>query len=288
MTRKRPMSPAGKTDVFDYLDYRAFLRDCYAERQRSRALSYRGFARRAGLRSPNYLKIVIEGKRNLSDELAGRFAGAFGLEADEREFFVALVQFNQARTAAARNAAYTRLTGFRRYRQARPLEVQHAAYHSTWYVPAVRELATRRGFREDPGWIARTLRPVITRAEAAHALRTLQELGLLVRDDQGCLVQGDALLSTGPETQGHHIANYHRMMLEMAAQSIDTMDASERDISSLTLCLGEDGLRRLKDRIQRFRRELLDLSTLERDPRQVVQVNFQLFPLSDAGNEEQP
>ena len=33
-------------------------------------------------------------------------------------------------------------------------------------------------------------------------------------------------------------------------------------------------------RIQRFRRELLELSTLEDEPRRVVQLNFQLFPLS--------
>ena len=29
-----------------------------------------------------------------------------------------------------------------------------------------------------------------------------------------------------------------------------------------------------------FRRELLELSALEEDPREVVQLNFQLFPLS--------
>jgi hypothetical protein len=38
----------------------------------------------------------------------------------------------------------------------------------------------------------------------------------------------------------------------------------------------------LKERVQRFRRELLDLSALEEDPAQVVQMNFQLFPLSRA------
>jgi uncharacterized protein (TIGR02147 family) len=282
-----PMPRAHDPNVFDYLDYRAFLRDLFAERKRRRGLSYRGFARRTGLRSPNYLQIVVEGKRNLSADLAMRIAEAFGLDPDEREFFCELVRFNQARSASERNAAYSHLTGHRRYRQVHPLDLKHAAYHSTWYIPAIRELAARADFQEDPSWIARALIPNITRAEASRALSVLIDLDLLVRDERGHLVQSQELVSTGAEVHRHHIANYHRMMMDMAARSIDTVPSADRDISSLTLCLGEGGLRTLKERIQRFRRELLDLSTLETDPRQVVQVNFQLFPLSTADDPEE-
>ena len=52
-------------------------------------------------------------------------------------------------------------------------------------------------------------------------------------------------------------------------------------IAALTLCLGRDGLERFKERLRKFRRELLELSELEPDPRQVVQLNIQLFPLSE-------
>jgi uncharacterized protein (TIGR02147 family) len=69
-------------------------------------------------------------------------------------------------------------------------------------------------------------------------------------------------------------------MIGRGAAAIETFAAAYRDISSLTMCLGEDGLRRLKDRVQRFRRELIELEALEDDPRQVIQMNFQLFPLS--------
>ncbi len=280
------MARAGEIDVFDYLDYRAFLRDYYLDRKDRRGLSYRGFSRRAGLRSPNYLKLVIDGARNLTSEMAGRFAAAAGLKDDAADYFVELVRFNQARSTTERNASYARLTGFRGYRKARPLELQHAAYHSTWYLPAIRELAARRDFIEDPAWVARMLRPPISKGEAARGLTVLFELGLLVRGEDGAVTQGEPLLSTGRETRGLHIANYHRMMMEHAARSIDDVAVTERDISSLTLCLGPDGLALLKERIQRFRRELLEISTLEDDPRQVVQVNFQLFPLSRADSEE--
>lgn len=268
-------------DVFGYLDYRAFLRDFYEDKKADgRSYSYRAFARRAGLKSPNYLKLVIDGQRNLSTAMADRFGHACGLSGDALSYFVDLVAFNQARTSAERNASYGRLTSFREYKKTHALDLAHAAYHSTWYMPVIRELASRPDFRDDPEWIARMLLPPITRAEAEKALATLLALGLLQRGEDGRVAQGEALVSTGPETLGLHIGNYHRGMLTRAAESIDLVPAADRDISSLTLCMSEDGLRELKARIQRFRRELLELSRMEDDPKRVVQVNFQLFPVS--------
>lgn len=276
------MSRKPNIDVFDYLDYRAYLRDFYTDGKTRRSLSFRAFSRRAKLRSPNYLKMVMDGDRNLTPEMAERFATACGLEGEAASYFGELVAFNQAKTSTERNAAYSRLTGFRRYQKAHKLDVAQAAYHASWYVPAIRELAVRSDFRDDPAWIAKMLVPSITTSEAKSALETLVELGLLVRGKDGKLAQADALVTTGTEMQRVHIANYHRVMMERASASIDAIAPADRDISSLTLAVGDNGLRRLKERLQRFRRELLELSALEDDPAQVVQLNFQLFPLSRA------
>jgi uncharacterized protein (TIGR02147 family) len=267
--------------VYAYLDYRAFLRDHYASKKAaSRAFSYRAFSKRAGVSSPNYLKLVIEGKRSLSPKMAERFAHACGLDTDGSRYFVQLVGFNQAKTSVERAQFYDRLTGFQRYRQAHKLELAHAAYYSEWFMPAIRELVAAPRFREDPDWIAEQMIPIITPTQARQALETLIELKLLVRDEKGRLVQSDPLLSTGAETRGLHIVAFHRAMTQRAMESIDLVPKPERDISSLTLCLGREGLRKLKERLQRFRRELLELSALEADPEQVVQLNFQLFPLT--------
>src|SRR5262245_27286108 len=235
------MHGAGRVELFDYLDYRACLRDVYLTGNK-RGQSHRSFSRRAGLKSPNYLKRVIDGDRNLSAEMTSRFAKALGLDREESEYFADLVHFTHARTVTERNTYYGKLTGSRRYRKTRALDLAHAAYHSTWYLPAIRELASRSDFVDDPSWIASALVPPIGKAEASRALETLIELGLLKRDANGRLQQADALVSTGPETRGLHIANYHRTLMERAADAIDLVDPADRDISSLTLCLGEDGL----------------------------------------------
>jgi uncharacterized protein (TIGR02147 family) len=275
------VSKDAPVDVYGYLDYRAFLRDYYAARKaKSKAFSYRSFSRRAGVASPNYLKLVIEGQRSLSAKMAEKFAQACGLDLDAGRYFAHLVAFNQAKTSSERAQHYGKLTSFQHYRRAHKLEIAHAAYYSEWYIPAIRELAAARDFREDPEWIADQLVPTITPLQAARALETLLDLGLLVRGEAERLVQADTILSTGPETRGLHITAFHRAMTQRALESIDLVPAQDRDISSLTLCLSRGGLRSFKERLQRFRRELLELSALESEPEQVVQLNFQLFPLS--------
>lgn len=270
-------------EVFRYLDYRAYLRDFYEHKKAGpRSFSYRAFSRRAGLKSPNYLKLVMDGDRNLTASMAGNFADGCGLSGESKAYFIDLVAFNQAHTGPERTAAYDRLKSHRRYRSVQRLELAHAAYHASWYIPAIRELACRPDFEGEAAWVAARLRPRITQSQAARGLRILRELSMLIQNDDGHWVQAEALVSTGPETAGVHIGNYHRMMMRQAAAAIDEFPPAQRDISSLTLCLGAEKLAEVKARIVRFRRELLELSVEDESPRQVVQVNFQLFPLSDS------
>jgi len=268
-------------DVFRYLDYRLFLADYYRA-GKGRGFSYRNFSRAARLRSPNYLKLVIEGQRNLTVEMAERFAAACRLKGDDAEYFVELVRLNQAASDAERNQAYRRLSGFQRYRQAQRLELAHAAYHANWYVPAIRELIGSPGFREDPDWIAQRLLPPISSRRAAQALESLLTLGLIERNESGELARHAAVVSTGAQTASMHIGNYHRAMLKRAEKAIEEVPAARRDISSLTLRVRESSIPQLKSRLARFRRELLELEEHEDDGDQVLQLNLQLFPLTSA------
>jgi uncharacterized protein (TIGR02147 family) len=284
-----------RLDVYRYLDYRVLLADYYAERKENgRGFSYRAFSRKAGLSSPNHLKRVIEGERNLSPEMAQRFAEACGLSGKEAQYFCELVEFNQARTSSEKQARYEALASHRGYRRAQKLDVAQAAYHSHWYVPAIRELAGSRAFRADPSWIAQQLLPAISVEQAEHALSVLTELGLLVKTVDGRVVQAQSVVSTGAETSGVHIVAYHKQMMQRAITSIDLVPKPARDISSLTLRVSGRGLARIKQRIQEFRRELVGLESADamelagaESDEVVVQLNLQLFPLtrlpSDAG-----
>jgi uncharacterized protein (TIGR02147 family) len=280
-------TPDPPVDVFEYVDYRAYLREFYSDAKKNRrGFSHRAFSRRVGLGSPNHLKRVMDGERNLTLEMAARFAQALALAGEAADYFVQLVRLDQAKTSVERSAAFDKLSTFKAYRRTRKLDLAHAAYHSTWYIPVVRELAGRKDFRAQPKWIAERVLPRIKAAEAQAAVETLLELGLLTRGNSGKIEQSEPLLTTGPEMPSLHIARYHRMMMQKAAESIDLVPSERRDISAVVLLLSESGIARIKRRMQRLRRELLELSLAETNPTQVVQMNFQIFPLSVAPSQE--
>jgi len=282
-----PQAHEGAPSVFAYLDFRAFLRDHYAyQKDRGRGFSYRVFARRAGFSSPNFLKLVIQGERNLSEAMAVRFAEACGLASVDQRYFVTLVHFAQSKNHEEKSVYYRKLLTQKRHQGIGQIEAEQYRYFSQWYLPAIRELSSRPDFRTDPEWISKELWPSVPVADVKRALRTLTALQLLQTDDEGDQPK-TSLLSTSQETGSVLIAAYHREMVRCAVESIDIIPPAQRDLSALILCLGPEGIAQLKERVQKFRRELLELSVLEKHPQQVVQLNFQLFPLT-RGSEIEP
>ena len=271
-------------DIFQYLDYREFLSDAYAAlKQHRRGFSYRSFAQKAGFGSPNFLKRVIDGQRNLTDQSTDKVILGFDLSTREADFFRDLVRFCQSTTPAEKNRAFKKLGTHRKHRKVHKLERGMFDALSHWYYPAIRELVTCEGFRDDPEWIARHVVPSITPAQARKALETLIRVGLLSRDDKGTLILGDPLLSTGPEVRSLAVRNFHKQMIGRASEAIETVDIEDREISGTTVALTPEGFQLFKRKIQELRAELLELSAAEQGATRVVQFNFQAFPLADAG-----
>jgi uncharacterized protein (TIGR02147 family) len=281
--RLNAMGAWAVVDVFHFRDYRVFLRAHYELRkQRRGGYSLRAFSRGAGLRSPNYLKLVMDGDRNLTPSMALRFAEGCGLSGEGAEYFCELVAFNQARLARERELHFERLTRFSRFRKVHKLDLAQSAYHAHWYIPAVRELLARTDFCEDAVWIGRTLLPEIAPAQAKQAIAVLLELGLAVRDDAGRLRQAEELVETPSGPLSHHVVGFHRAMMTLASESLERIPREEREIASLTLCLSDAQLQQLKNELESFRNHVLQKYQTTSDGVRVVQLNVQMFPLSRA------
>ena len=132
-------------DIFNYTDYRAFLADFYKEAKKTKSISLRAFSKKAGFTSPNYLKMVMDGDRNLTEESITRFVSALELNKQEEEFFRNLVLFNQAKSHAKKNLYYQNLLRCRKFSQFKPIEKDQYVFYSAWYHPVVRELVTMQG-----------------------------------------------------------------------------------------------------------------------------------------------
>lgn len=267
-------------DIYEYLDYREYLRDYYdAAKATLPVFSYRYFSRRAGFSSPNYLKLVMDGERNLTQDSLRKMIKGLGLEADEARFFADLVEFAQADDAERKNAAYARVSSSQQFRRARHLDHSMFEYLSRWYLPAIREMAARPDFRDEPAWVAGQLFPKISVEEARHALALLFDLGLLVKDGDR-IGRGEPTWTTGHEVRSLAIANFHRQMLQRAAAAIEDVPRELRDLSALTLVISRDSVADLKDRIHAFREALIERGERDEPREMVYQICIQLFPLS--------
>ncbi|WP_373046773.1 TIGR02147 family protein [Vulgatibacter sp.] len=271
--------------VYDFLDYRQYLRAWYdAEKARLPAFSYRYFARKAGFASPNFLKLVIEGDRNLSLDSVDRFLEVLKLPEHEAVFFRDLVSWNQARNLAEKNLLFERVIASKRFQEWRKLDASRLEYLRHWYYPAIRELAAHPDFEADPDWIGPRLLTRISREEILRALRVLEDLGLLERDAGGKLGRGERTLSTGVRVQGDELKvtakTFLRQMMEQASEALDAVPAALRDVGAITVAVKPETVAELKERIQRFRREMLERCDQDDGASEVYQVNIQLFPLT--------
>ncbi len=267
-------------EILHYSNYRIFLRDFYEARKAHQAsFSYRYFAQKAGIPSPNYLKLVIDGKRNLTKKSLVKFQSALGLKGQRAEFFENLVFFNQSDTLAERNLYYHNILKVRARAGLRKLEENQFLLFSDWRHIAIRELASLKGFRPNSQWILKKLGKGISEKQVEESLALLSELGLLKRTANG-YAQSDINITTSDEVRSLLVKNYHRQMLNKAAEVLDTLPASQRDISTITIPIHSQDFAKVKEQIQLMRKELLNLAAESGEGGEVVQINIQLFPLT--------
>lgn len=99
-----------KLSIMGHVDYREFLKLTYERLKEHRPqFSYRYFAKKAGLRSPAFFKMVIDGERNLTPKTTEKFILGLGLHGSEADYFQILVRYNQAKKDSERNRLFTQL-----------------------------------------------------------------------------------------------------------------------------------------------------------------------------------
>lgn len=276
-------SSSVSVNLFDYKDYRQFLRDWSAAAKKRRGgFSLRAFSLRAGFAAPNFFKLITDGHRNLTENSLPKFMKGLGLNKQEQEFFRNLVFFNQAETHEKKDYYYRLLLQSRKFNQLKPLERSQYDFYSTWYIPVVRELLVSRQSDGTAAWVAHHTNPAISVEQAEKAITILERLSLIERTGQGPWRQTDNLVSTGPEVSSVILMNYHRSLLQFSAERLGEIPAPERDVSALTLGMSRERIAELKRMIQNFRQEVLKFISLDDKPDLVVQLDVQMFPVSTA------
>jgi uncharacterized protein (TIGR02147 family) len=250
------------------------------------SFSYRNFSRLAGFSSPNFLKLVIDGHRNLTNTSIAKFAKGFKLKKPEREYFENLVYMNQATDHQERDHYYKKTISMKTPKNIKQLQSAQYDYFSKWYLPVLRELVMFDGKQLTAQALAEKLSPKVKEKDVEAALTQLKDLGLVRKDKNDCWKQSQPIITTGPEVKSLLITNFHHEMIKMAAESIDRFSAEKRDISAVTLSIGKKNIPEIKSKIAEFRQEILKEYACDQSPDQVIQINIQMFPLTKTDDKE--
>jgi uncharacterized protein (TIGR02147 family) len=268
------------TTIFNYLDYRAFLKDALKERKQNNShFSYRFISNYLNLKSPGFINWVIQGKKRLPESLVPKIADLFKLEKQEREFLAILVKYNHCADIAERQWLFKQLSGFYK-KQLKELLPRQEQLFAQWYYLAVRELLRVMQFKDDYQGLAQLLRPKIKTKEARDAISILKKIGLVVQDKDSFIKPNEALVTTKDAWESELITNLQIQLADMGKNSIVTIPKHQRDISNLTFCASDGAMKTIALEIAQLREKILQISENDSDADKVYQCNFQLFPIS--------
>jgi uncharacterized protein (TIGR02147 family) len=270
-----------KVSVFDFVDYRLFLKEYYRwNKTTTRGFSHRLMARSLGFTSTNFLKLVMDGKRNLSKDSLKKITSGLDLNKQEVEYFSYLVFFSQARTPIDKNYFFGLLAAMRGKKNIASLTPDQFEYFSEWYHPVVRELVAGKSDPLDFNTLSSGIRWNLSASKIRKSVEVLKRLNLIALDEQNRYVFSSPLINTDNELNSFAVRRYHKEVLNIAQKLIDEATMSEREFSHLTVKISPEGFAKIKQRLQDFREELLEMVSLDREALGVYHVNFQFYPIT--------
>jgi len=279
-------SPPMLPQVWEYTDYRVWLSDTFKARKAIHSwYSYGVLAQRAGFQARDFLLRVMRGERRLSMESAERLAKALDLPRKEKTYFLALVEYNQAKKDSERELAWGKvqhaLARFRDASAPRLLTDIHREILSEWHHLAIRSLLEMQPDTGDWEALGKKLHPVRTAAVVRRSVKLLQNGGLVDKGEDGLWRSTEKSIATPPEVGNPAVRQFHRECLDLAAASLEGVPTDRRNITGLTLGVSARTYRLLCDRLIEVREELARLADADDDADRVYQLTLSLFPMSE-------
>jgi uncharacterized protein (TIGR02147 family) len=292
-----PMPSAHAPSVFDFSDLPAYLRVWFAWwKTQGRGHSHRKLAGLIGSSDPSILVNAMEGRRSLSPPRVEALLATVlaDLEPLEARYFRALSELDRARPEE-RGPVLEQMALLRAENAAHLLARDRVEVLARWWNYAVASLAEgRHGVSlDDPAAVASALYDRISPEQAAQAVQTLVNVGILVRTESGYRAE-QPTFTTPAEVARSATRQYHTDTIGLALATLDavsSVDRPERRQSRFlgaTAALSEEALELVQAELFDFQQRVLAIAARDahgEGPHRVFQLNLHLFPLSRAPDE---
>lgn len=266
-------------DIFSYYDYRKFLRDSYEKlHELDERFSYRYIKSKTGV-DPGYLVKVFNGQKNLAENSIPSFAAILKLNKRQAEYFNYLVLFGRAKSDQEIRHYFEKLLSFTELNM-RKIDAQAYEFYTKWYYTAIREILAYYPFSGDYDELAKLTVPKIKPTEAKKAIELLHKLGFIKLNKDGVYEQTTKFITTGEICRSIAVRAFQKDTIQLAKEALDTVPKEMRDISTVTISLSDQGFARVREKLKKFRHEIMKIAK-EEDPCAAYHLNLQLLPIGD-------
>lgn len=277
-----------QVNIYDFIDYREFLRAYYEERHaRERIFSHRRISFELEDKSPSFFLKVIRDGRKLKEAQLIKLPHILGLDEAEGEYFKLLYQYGTASNKVQRefwlNQIISKCTSPRR-----DIGLGAARYYTQWYHSAIRCLLDVIDISNDPQPLTKQLKSKVTLAQAKESLALLAELKLIAKNENGFWKPVDSAIFSRSSIQDGILRSYRLNSLDLGREAILYPDKEwPTQFFTASLSVSNEAWLRILDRIQVFRAEIRNIVRSDNAPlSRVIHLQQAAFPLTEPLKDE--
>ena len=268
-----------KPNILKYIEYSSYLRDFYSwAKLENSTFSYQNWAAEAGLASKGYLRMVVIGKRKLTQETMCKILPTLGLDLNGVELFKVLVELDQSKTLEAKTTAYEKILKIKSFNKVSEIENDYD-YLSNPCLPRLHVILGVKGISKIEKDISKYLGQSL--AEVRKMLNRLEDLNL-AKNENGNWSSKDQITLVSNKVNNIGVQHFHKNSLETSIEAIN-LDSTERHFNAIYCTLDRKSYVDVTKRIEAFTRELLlDYSNKEMiTDKKLYQINTNLIPMSE-------
>lgn len=266
-------------DIFDYDDYRDFIKEYYQEHKKRNSLySFSTLGKMLGLDS-SHAYYVVQKKRNLPVRAVPAAKKMLGLEGRAAAYFDLLIVASRSKSEKTKNEILQKAFQLRDVKR-HLLEDNEIKYLSEWWTVVVRALIEVKHGNINVAEIANSLIPPITEEQAQTSLDILKSLGFIKPITDKLVKLSDPHITIQGAEKAEAIRSFQSKVMQFAIRSLNEIPPDERDVSTITMAVDSKGFDDIRNMIKEFRKELQIRVDKCGVPDRVMQLNLALFPVA--------
>jgi uncharacterized protein (TIGR02147 family) len=265
-------------DIFQFTHFRKFLEEYQAARAKVEpAFTRTEICNMLGLeKSRSYFADVLRGKK-VSPRMVAKFIEVLELDKKEAKYFETLVQLDQAKSDAARNAAMQEILKLHPNPQHIVNEDAYE-YYSRWYNSALFAILDAMDVTDDMAPVQKRIFPKVPLGKLKESLALLERLGLARKNEEGFWKPTKESISSGPYNNADLIKQYQLQCFELSKQALMTPPKKPTVMSTLTFSISSEAYKKLEAELQEFKAKARRIIGEDKEKADgVYQMNIHLF-----------